>query len=365
MGGNTLKRDYIVIEEILKEEITFGHFKINQQLPTENELMERFHTSRYAVRKALTELQNERLIYKVQGSGMYIQDWNKKWQVNPKSKTIGLICTHIADYIFPKIISQIDAVIEPKGYSLLLANTHNYPKTERSSLIKMLNSEIAGLIVEPSESAKPCKNADIYRRIAKSKIPLLFINAEYSEFKFPAITNSDRESERELISYLLKEGHKKILGIFQTDDRQGVERMNGFIQAHQESNTNLANSNLIMYSSHDSFTIISKKIDVYLKSNQLPTAIACYNDELAVLVIDKLKKQNIKIPQDISVVGFDNYDSAAYLTPGLTTMNYQRTLVGEEAGKGILALIDGKKFTSVTHHPQLKLRKSVTVPKNE
>lgn len=358
-----MKRDYILIKEILKEEITFGNFKVNQQLPTENELIERFHASRYAVRKALTELQDEHLIYKVQGSGMFIQDWDKKWQFNPQSKTIGLICTHIADYIFPKIISQIDAVINPKGYSLLLANTHNYPKTERSSLIKMLDSQVAGLIVEPSESAKPCQNADIYHRIAASKIPLLFINAEYSEFNFPSITNADRKCEKELITYLLKQGHQKILGIFQTDDLQGVERMNGFIQAYQETGSNLANSNLIMYSSHDSFSVISKKIDVYLKSNQSPTAIACYNDELAVLVIDKLKKQNIKIPQDISIVGFDNYDSAAYLTPALTTMNYQRTVVGKEAGMGILALIEGKKFSSIVHHPELKLRNSVIYKK--
>ena len=354
-----LKRDYIAIVETLKNEITFGHYEVNQQLPTESELINRFHSTRYAVRKALTELQNEHLIYKIQGSGMFIQDWNKKWQVNPKSKTIGLICTHIADYIFPKIISQIDTVIDPKGYSLLIANTHNYPKTERSNLIKMLDLQVAGLIVEPSESAKPCQNADIYQRIAKSKIPLLFINAEYPEFNFPAITNSDRESEEELINYLLHKGHKNILGIFQTDDLQGVERMKGFIQAYQNNDANLANSNLIMYSSHDSFSIISKKIDDYLNSSQPPTAIACYNDELALLVTDKLKKKNIRIPQDVSIVGFDNFDSAAYLNPSLTTMNYQRTSVGEEAGKGILALIDGKKFTSVVHHPQLKLRDSV------
>lgn len=354
-----MKCDYIAITETLKNEITFGHYQVNQQLPTERELINRFHSTRYAVRKALTELQNEHLIYKIQGSGMFIQDWNKKWQVNPKSKTIGLICTHIADYIFPKIISQIDTVIDPKGYSLLIANTHNYPKTERSNLIKMLDLQVAGLIVEPSESAKPCQNADIYRRIAKSKIPLLFINAEYPEFNFPAITNSDRESEEELINYLLHKGHKNILGIFQTDDLQGVERMKGFIQAYQNNDANLANSNLIMFSSHDSFSIISQKIDDYLTSSQPPTAIACYNDELALLVTDKLKKKNIRIPQDVSIVGFDNFDSAAYLNPSLTTMNYQRTSVGEEAGKGILALIDGKKFTSVVHHPQLKLRDSV------
>lgn len=358
-----MKSDYINVVETLKNEITFGNYEVNQKLPTEDELMRRFKVTRYAVRKALTELQNEHLIYKVQGSGMYIQDWNKKWQANPQSKTIGLICTHIADYIFPKIIAQIDSEIEPQGYSLLLANTHNYPQTERSSLIKMLDSQVAGLIVEPSESAKPCQNRDIYLRIEKSKIPLLFINAEYPEFNFPAIVNSDRESEKELTTYLLQQNHRRILGIFQTDDLQGVERMKGFIAAYQENNVNLASSNLIMYSSHDPFSVISKKIDMYLNGPEPPTAIACYHDELAVLVIDKLKKLKIKIPQDISVVGFDNYDSSAYLNPSLTTMNYQRTSVGQEAGKGILALINGKKFASVVHHPEMMIRDSVATLK--
>ena len=60
-----MKRDYLIIKETIKKEITFGHFKVNQQLPTENELIEHFKVSRYAVRKALTELQNEHLIYKI------------------------------------------------------------------------------------------------------------------------------------------------------------------------------------------------------------------------------------------------------------------------------------------------------------
>ncbi|WEV71113.1 GntR family transcriptional regulator [Lactobacillus sp. ESL0785] len=354
-----MKSDYLVIKESLKKEITFGNFKVNQKLPTETELMQQFNKSRYAVRKALTALQDEHLIYKVQGSGMFIQDWNKKWQVNPESKTIGLICTHIADYIFPKIISQIDSKISEQDYSLLLANTHNQPKKERESLIKMLDSQVAGLIVEPSESAKPSPNLDIYQYIAKSKIPLLFINAEYPELNFPSIVNDDCAAEKKLIEYLLKLGHQHILGIFQVDDLQGVHRMNGFVRAYQEIGTDLADSNIIMYSSHDRFNIISKKISFYLHNDQRPTAIACYNDSLALLVLDMLKKANIKVPKDISLVGFDNFDSAAYLNPSLTTMNYERTSVGQEAGRGILKLIQKNHIHSIVHHPKLKLRASV------
>lgn len=359
MGLNEMKSDFIKVKEKLKNQITFGSYQMNDKLPTETELMADFNVSRYAVRKALTELQNEHFIYKVQGSGMYVEEWNKKWNLNTESKTIGLICTHIADYIFPKVISQIDAVIGTENYSLLLANTHNDPEKERLSLIKMLDSQVAGLIIEPSESAKPNRNLDIYQQITKKNIPLLFINAKYPELDAPGILNDDTEAEKKMVNYLLEMGHRKILGIFQVDDRQGVHRMSGFMQAYQEMSIDLSDSNIIMYSSHDPFGVISKKIDFYLNSDACPTAIACYNDELAIEVLAKLKGQGLSIPQDISLVGFDNFDSSAYLSPGLTTMNYQRTRVGQEAGEGILSLLKGQEVKTIIHHPKLQLRNSV------
>lgn len=354
-----MKNDYTKVKEKLKNQITFSSYKMDDKLPTETELMSTFSVSRYAVRKALTELQNEHFIYKVQGSGMYVEEWNKKWCANTESKTIGLICTHIADYIFPKVISQIDTEIGQENYSLLLANTHNDPEKERLSLIKMLDSQVAGLIIEPSESAKPNRNLDIYEQISKNKIPLLFINAKYPEIDAPVILNDDTLAEKSLITYLLKMGHKNILGLFQVDDTQGIHRMGGFMQAYQELSLDLSEGNIIMYSSHEPFDEISKKMDYYLRSDTRPTAIACYNDQLAIKVLAKLKEMSLTIPQDISLVGFDNFDSSAYLGPGLTTMNYQRTRVGQEAGKGILALIKGKNFDSIVHHPQMQLRNSV------
>ncbi|MBA1394898.1 GntR family transcriptional regulator, partial [Lactobacillus sp. XV13L] len=155
-----------------------------------------------------------------------------------------------------------------------------------------------GLIVEPSESAKPNPNLDIYQVIKQNKIPLLFLNANYPEINFPVICNTDKNSEAQLTNYLLNLGHQKIVGIFQTDDIQGVHRMQGFVEAYQASNIDLSNSNIIMYSSHDHFETISQKLDLYLNSPQSPTAITCYNDQLAIRIVDKLKRAHYQIPQD-------------------------------------------------------------------
>ncbi|MBA1433960.1 GntR family transcriptional regulator [Bombilactobacillus bombi] len=358
-----MKNDYLTVRATLKQLITNGKLAANKKLPTEAQLIKKFGVSRYAIRKALEKLEDEKLIYRIQGSGMFVQDWNKKWIYNSNSKTIGLICTHIADYIFPKIISHIDSIIAPLGYSLLVTNTHNNPQKERARLINMLDSQVAGLIVEPSESARPNPNLDLYRIIKHNKIPILFLNACYPGLDFPVIQNTDEESEKELTKYLLDLGHQKILGIFQVDDLQGVHRMQGFIKAYQEQNIDISYSNIIMYSSHDHFETISHKIDVYLNNSQKPTAIVCYHDQLAIRIVAKLKKSNYQVPEDISVTGFDDYDTAHYFTPSLTTMTYETHQIGKEAGQGIIALIKGENFNSITHHPTMKIRNSTAAPK--
>lgn len=354
-----MRNSYLKVKEQLKKDILFGKYKIGDQLPTESELMATFNVSRYSLRKSLSELETEHLIYRIQGSGMFVEDYNKNWNANTDSKTIGVICTHIASYIFPHIISQIDSILTANGYSLLISSTHNSPTSERNCLINMLNSHVAGLIIEPSQSALPNPNLDIYQTIKKNKIPTLFLNAQYPELDFPSITNSDADSEKRLIQYLLDLGHERILGIFQTSDLQGLHRMNGFIHAYQEYRADFTQSDIIMYRSGDDFDTIIAKLKLHLDTANYPTAIACYHDKVAIKIIDYLKNKGFSIPDDISVVGFDNFELARYLTPSLTTMHYDTTAIGKEAGEGILKLIKGQPFSSIIHNPELVLGESV------
>ncbi|POD89179.1 hypothetical protein S101258_00119 [Lactiplantibacillus plantarum subsp. plantarum] len=72
--------------------------------------MARFSVSRYTIRRAVGDLETEHYIYRIQGGGMFVQDWRKDWSTYNNSKIIGVIATHVADYIFPQIIYGIDQV---------------------------------------------------------------------------------------------------------------------------------------------------------------------------------------------------------------------------------------------------------------
>lgn len=356
-----MENKFSEVETALKEAIMTGEYKINEKLPTETELMNKFNSTRYSIRKAMTVLEQKHFIYKIQGRGMFVQDWHKDWtnENSTENKVIGIITTHIADYIFPNIISGIDRVISDKGYSLVISNTHNNYEKERKSLINMLDTQVAGLIIEPTKSALENPNLSLYKEIENDNVPSIFINAKYPEFNFPTLKNDDFDAEKRMTEFLFNQGHESILGIFQVDDIQGKDRMGGFMDAYQSRPEIAYKSNVVMYQSDDDKNKIIKKVYSYLGMENKPTAIVCYNDQLAIKLIDFLKNMGVSIPDDISVVGFDDYQMAKYLSPSLTTMNYEKRQMGMDAGQVLLDMIEGKDVQSITYNPKLVKRDSV------
>lgn len=344
---------YETVKQTLRNEIIDGKYKINEKLPTESALMKRFNVSRYTIRRAVGDLENEHYIYRIQGGGMFVQDWQRDWTKSEKNKIIGVISTHMADYIFPSIISGIDSIVTEQGYSMIVGNTLNDHKRERQTILNMLDLQIAGLIIEPTESAMPNPNLDLYRQVQKYKIPTILFHSTYPGFDFPSLLTKDREAEEGLVKYLFSLGHTNILGVFQIDDQQGVDRMAGMIKAYQDNNIPTTKSNVIMYQSSENYEDIIKKIDMMLNSNNDITTIACYNDRLATRVISHLQKQGKQVPTDISVIGFDNYEMAQIISPSLTTANHPKRQLGEDAGKMILKMIAGEEVTSKVYTPTI------------
>ena len=222
----------------------------------------------------------------------------------------------------------------------------------------MLDLKIAGLIIEPTQSALPNPNLDLYQQIAEYKIPTILFHSTYPTLKFPTLLMDDQGGERDLVNYLFQLGHRNIIGVFQVDDQQGLNRMNGLIQAYQESGIPLTNSNMIMYQSSDSFTSILEKVDNLLSSPDHPTAIACYNDQFATYLINHLQKRGVRVPEDVSVVGFDDYEMAQIISPTLTTVEHPKREMGKDAAEMLMRMSQGEEVTSKLYPAPLVKRES-------
>ncbi|WP_139903132.1 GntR family transcriptional regulator [Clostridium thermarum] len=344
-------RDYII------ETISSGKIKAGEKFYSENELAEHFEISRSTVRQAIGELVNEGWLYRVQGKGTFV--YRQPLQNSDKVKTIAVVTTYLNDYIFPSIIRGIDSVLSVNSYNMLLSCTGNQYQKERLCLENLLNQNISGLIVEPTKSALPNPNIDLYKKFADLGIPVLFMHGSYRELDSSYIVEDDNEAGYLATKHLIELGHKNIGGIFKIDDIQGHYRFAGFQRAQREADLEILDSLVMWYETND----LSEKIDI--SNHQLEnllcqsSALVCYNDQIAVKVMDVIRKKGLKVPEDISLVSFDDSQLALASEVKLTTVAHPKEALGCEAAKSIINMIERKQdYYALKFKPELVLRNS-------
>lgn len=359
---------YKEIKKEIKSWVLEGIIIPNQKIGSENELMKRFEVSRHTVRQAIGDLVNEGWLYRVQGGGTYCAD-RLTGQKTDNNKTIGVITTYISDYIFPSIIRGIESYLSKKGYTVLLASTNNNIDFEKKSLQNILTKNIDGLIVEPTKSALHNPNLNYFLNLERNNIPYVMINASYTELAAPSITLDDEKGGYIATKHLLNLGHRRILGLFKTDDLQGINRMKGYIHAHRENGIIPSPEMIANFTTEEKGDQIKAKVNNILsqKDDMRPEAIFCYNDEIAITILNVVRELNLKVPEDLSIVGYDDSQLAEASEVKLTSVKHPKMSLGETAAKSIINLSEqNNKETqtdSVLFEPKLIIRNSTAQKK--
>lgn len=327
------------------------------QLPSENEIASLFKVSRHTVRQALTYLVQEGWIYKERGKGSFYS--NKK--SSETKKNVAVLTTYISDYIFPKIISGIEEELRRKGYNLLLFNSNNDIHNERICFETIINQDISGLIVEPAQSTINNLHHDSIKKLEKKNIKYIAINANCDEENSAFIVVDDEQGGYKLTNYLLELGHRNIAALFKADDLQGEKRRKGYIKALKEYGLSFNKNVVGEYITDNQEMYIDQFTKRILNLEEKPTAIVCYNDKVALRIIDNCRRENIKIPKDLSIVSFDDSSLAVSSDVKLTTIKHPKEEMGIRAAKCIIDMIEGRiDKPQYTYNAELIVRESCT-----
>ncbi len=366
-----MKTKYSIVMESIKSKILDGTYQPHQKISSESELMKEFGVSRHTVRLAIGELVAKGWLYREQGAGTFCADRtaleSELSGSNPNS--IAIVTTYISDYIFPSIIRGAEKYLSKKGYNVSLFSTNNNHETEKNVLETILSQRFDGIIVEPTKSSIANPNINYYLNLESKKIPYIMINAYYDELEPISLTIDDEKGGYIQAEHLIKLGHKNIIGFFKTDDQQGAKRMKGYLQAHRDHNISIIPNNIITYNTDEKEEKPLQKFEEILdaKNNHSPTAVICYNDELALKLLDIVRERKLKVPNDISIVGYDDSFLANVSEVKLTTIKHPKSELGEKAGKMILDMIkrmresrgkETKPIESIVYEPELVIRNS-------
>lgn len=271
-----------------------------------------------------------------------------------KTSTIGVIAPFIDRWYFAKLVSGIERVSRSSGFDVLIYSLERLDERERLFQHRLVKERVDALLVC---SLPP--SMDEVRSLQQMNIPVAVIGAEVDECN--SVRIDDVQSAKTATGHLINMGHTRI-GLIAESPLQPLsftaprDRRDGFLLAHQEAGLNFDSS----LEAYGSFTIESgeRAMGELLSKAQPPTAVFCESDEMAFGAISAIHRHGLRIPDDISIVGFDDHDLSKFAN--LTTIAQPVQLLGETAAWILLEQLKEptKPRTSTVMPTQLIVRNS-------
>ncbi len=251
-----------------------------------------------------------------------------------RSQALGVIVSRIDDPFFSEILQGIEELFQGVGYSLFVAASNHDKVREKDIARSMVQHRIDGLIICSTHF-----RADHYNLMRQYGFPIVVVgNHEIADYQH-MVYHDDFFGSCQVARYLIELGHRKIGFIGNRKmERTTQGRLDGF--AHEMSAARLPiRKEWIFHSSSDQIEggVIGTRHFMSLADR--PSAIICFNDMMAIGVLRALHEQDVSVPADCSVVGFDDIIFAAYTQPTLTTFAQPKYQLGHEAAKMMYALI--------------------------
>ncbi|MDB5263649.1 MAG: LacI family transcriptional regulator [Adhaeribacter sp.] len=236
--------------------------------------------------------------------------------VKSKTNIVGVIIPDITIPFFASAIKGIQEVASAAGYNVMICQSSESEEMEVNNTQALLSSRVAGLIVSVSGKTK---NFDHFKTIKRRGVPLVFFDRVCEEIEASKVLADDYNGAFQAVEHLIKMGSKRIAHLAGPDLLKLTQnRKRGYIDALQRANLPVDLS-LIKY-------VDFNRKQAYEATNQLmalpqpPDAIFAISDRVAIGAIMALKDKNIRIPEEVAVVGFGNEATSAILDPALTTV---------------------------------------------
>jgi DNA-binding LacI/PurR family transcriptional regulator len=260
-----------------------------------------------------------------------------------RSQVLGVVLSSVDDPFFSEILQGIEGGVQGSGYSLFIAAAHRDTEREYKTVQAMVEHRVDGIIICSTSFSEKQSG-----QLLQYGVPMVVINNQAAEdFRF-SIYHDDVDGNRQITRHLIELGHRKIAYLGNSlSGRTTLDRLTGFRQ-ELESNGLAIPAEYIHEVSGGNPKNGIEASKYYLTLPQRPTAIVCYNDMLAIGVLKGLQQLGVRVPEEISVTGFDNIIFSAYTNPPLTTFDQPKRFIGMEAARLLLELLkhnldDGEK----------------------
>jgi DNA-binding LacI/PurR family transcriptional regulator len=280
-----------------------------------------------------------------------------------RSQVLGVVLSSVEDPFFSEILQGIEGGVQGSGYSIFIAAAHRDPEQKQEIVQAMVEHRVDGVII-CSTSFSEKQSGQLLRH----GVPLVVINNQTAEDFRYSIYHDDVDGSRQVTRHLIELGHRKIAYLGNSlSGRTTLDRLAGFRQEMESAGLPIPADYVyeIPGSEPEKGELVAEH---FINLTDRPTALICFNDMIAIGVLKSLQQRGIRVPEDLSITGFDNIVFSNYTNPPLTTFDQPKKFIGQKAAELILNLLDRTTKTDVPEQKiqvlkgKLLVRKSTAPP---
>lgn len=373
---------YQQIVDHLLERIEANVLRPGDRIPTEQEITEAFGVSRITAVRAVKELETRGLVTRTKGKGSFVTS-QSVWRNNgpgPVRPPVVSLVLPFQELLALGVLVGVERIVHDDGYHTSFRNSTGDVSRERDILLHDSQDGVAGMIVYPCSSVE---NAGAFSSLLVRRFPIVVIDRRLRGIETPFVAVDNTRAAYEATRHLIDLGHHDIA--FVADSAVSIEseaeRFHGYCRALMEARIPVHDEFVLdRFGEHfmdgrvdqaAPFTFApsdttERIMDALFGLASPPTAIVSINDGSAVQFIKSALKRGIRVPEDLSVVGFDNLPFSAHIEVPLTTVEQPFRLIGERAAAMLMRRIadPSAPYESEILEPRLIVRESTGPPRS-
>ncbi|MBP1082010.1 LacI family transcriptional regulator [Bacillus capparidis] len=257
-----------------------------------------------------------------------------------ESLLLGVMVPEVKNTVLDDLINGINQVSRLYGYNIMLSLTAGTLENELHYFNMFREIQADGIILA-SENLKE----ELVKGIKVSNIPLILVGRDSLD-TVPTVHVDNVTAAYEAVTYLIQQGHRKIamLRVRSGDIASGDHRYQGYVRALNEAGISIYKDWVVEsgISVEDGITSMRK----ICEAESMPTAIFCATDRIAIGAMNYLLEIGLRVPEDVSIFGFDGIDMSSFIRPKLSTVKYSAEEIGMTAARNLIKLIRGEEISS-------------------
>ncbi len=278
-----------------------------------------------------------------------------------RNRSIGVIVSEIANNFFSQAINGIESIAYNRGYHIIISQSHESFEREKVNIDHLASRSVDGLLVSLSSETKDLSNLI---GLHEKGLPIVFFDRISDEINTYKVIVDNQQAAYDATLHLIKKGHTRIAHITSAENLSITkDRLEGYKRALEE-NKIAYNEKLVHYCSHGG--MIQQEIEDSLKKmwaiKQKPDAVVAASDRITTGFLMAMRKMNLKVPENIAVVGFTNTNVPEIFNPPLTTIRQPAFEMGQVATELLIKIIESKRpiteFETRVLNTELNVRES-------